>query len=396
MNVCSIDDNIRIPSNKYNLPKLGCILRRRSNSRFLIKMGVIICAVIIMSTLLLAWGSICPEGGECSDRTLQSTLLKIRPHQPHIYKGADNSKVYQLVLVADLDDRSRVEVGKEVWQSFLLEGTLSWDGADEFKTEFSRDPVSVQSDYSRGGRGMELSELIAYNGDLLSVDDRTGIVYKLVTDASSGKWNVIPWLLLSDGDGNEKKGLKAEWMAIKDKKLYVGGLGKEWTSVTGDYLNDNPMYIKVVSPEGSVQHVFWKKVYLKLREHLNISTPGYLIHEAIMWSEHAQRWVVLPRRVSHEKYNDVDDEKRGSNIMMLCTEDFEQCDVITVGSVAPSRGYSSFKFLPGTDERIIVALRSEEDNGKIATYLTVFDLLGQVLLSDVMVGNEKYEGVEFV
>ena len=81
---------------------------------------------------------------------------------------------------------------------------------------------------------------------------------------------------------------------------------------------------------------------------------------------------------------------------MLCTEDFEQCDVITVGSVIPTRGYSSFKFLPGTDEQIIVALRSEEDNGKIATYLTVFDLLGHVLLSDVIVANEKYEGVEFV
>ena len=345
----------------------------------MIKMGVIICAVIIMSTLLLAWGSICPDGAQCSDRTQQSTLLKIRPHQPHIYKGADNSKVYQLVFVADLDDRSRVEVGKEMWQSFLLEGTLTWDATGEFKIDFDRDPVSVRSDYSRGGRGMELSELITYNGDMLTADDRTGIVYKLVTDASSGKWNVIPWLLLSDGDGNEEKGLKAEWMTTKDNKLYVGGLGKEWTSVTGEYINDNPMYIKVISAEGSVQHVFWKKVYLKLREHLNISTPGYLIHEAIMWSEHAERWVVLPRRVSHEKYNDIDDEKRGSNIMMLCTEDFEQCDVITVGSVIPTRGYSSFKFLPGTDEQIIVALRSEEDNGKIATYLTVFDLLGHVL-----------------
>ena len=349
-----------------------------------------------MSTILLALGSICPDGDQCSDKTLQSALLKIRPHQPHIFKGAGNSKVYQLVLVADLDDRSRVEVGKEVWQSFLLEGTLSWDGAGEFKTEFVRDPVSVRSDYSRGGRGMELSELIAYNGHLLTVDDRTGIVYKLATDDSSGKWNVIPWLLLSDGDGSEKKGLKAEWMTTKDNKLYIGGLGKEWTSITGEYINDNPMYIKVISPEGSIQHVFWKKVYLKLREHLNISTPGYLIHEAIMWSEHAQKWVVLPRRVSHEKYNDVDDEKRGWNLMMLCTEDFKQCDVVTVGTVVPTRGFSSFKFLPGTEERIIVALRSEEDEGKIATYLTVFDLLGQVLLSDVIVGYEKYEGVEFV
>lgn len=45
--------------------------------------------------------------------------------------------------------------------------------------------------------------------------------------------HLIPWVILEDGPGTVDKGFKAEWMATKDHVLYVGGLGKEWTSQTG-------------------------------------------------------------------------------------------------------------------------------------------------------------------
>jgi hypothetical protein len=38
---------------------------------------------------------------------------------------------------------------------------------------------------------------------------------------------------------------KTEWLAIKDEELYVGGYGKEYTDEKGNWLNDNPMWIKV-------------------------------------------------------------------------------------------------------------------------------------------------------
>lgn len=41
------------------------------------------------------------------------------------------------------------------------------------------------------------------------------------------------------------KGLKAEWMTVKGTELVVGGLGKEWTTTTGEYVNDDPMWVKV-------------------------------------------------------------------------------------------------------------------------------------------------------
>lgn len=45
------------------------------------------------------------------------------------------------------------------------------------------------------GRGMELSELVVFDGRLLTFDDRTGMVFQIINDRA------IPWLLLMDGDG---------------------------------------------------------------------------------------------------------------------------------------------------------------------------------------------------
>lgn len=48
---------------------------------------------------------------------------------------------------------------------------------------------------------MELSELVAFNGKLYTVDDRTGIVFEITRDHK-----VIPWVILPDGDGRVSKG----------------------------------------------------------------------------------------------------------------------------------------------------------------------------------------------
>lgn len=52
-------------------------------------------------------------------------------------------------------------------------------------------------------------------------------------------------IYLSDGAGNATKGFKGEWMTVKDGNLYVGGLGKEWTTTEGVFDNEDPMWIKV-------------------------------------------------------------------------------------------------------------------------------------------------------
>lgn len=47
---------------------------------------------------------------------------------------------------------------------------------------------------------MELSELVAFNGHLYSVDDRTGVVYRIEGSQA------VPWVILPDGDGSVSKG----------------------------------------------------------------------------------------------------------------------------------------------------------------------------------------------
>lgn len=62
----------------------------------------------------------------------------------------------------------------------------------------------------------------------------------------------------------------------------------------------------------------------------------------------------------------------------------------------PTHGYSSFKFIPGTNDNVIVALKSEEDSGVTATYIVVFDIDGNVLLPETKIADLKYEGFEFI
>lgn len=57
--------------------------------------------------------------------------------------------------------------------------------------------------------------------------DRPFPVYEIVKD------RLVPWVILEDGPGSVDKGFKAEWMAVKGHQLYIGGLGKEWTTTTG-------------------------------------------------------------------------------------------------------------------------------------------------------------------
>lgn len=67
-----------------------------------------------------------------------------------------------------------------------------------------------------------------------------------------------------------------------------------------------------------------------------------------------------------------------------------------IGEIIPTHGYSSFKFLPGTNDRIIVALKSEEVGSKTASYITAFNIDGTTILPEIKVANHKYEGIEFI
>ncbi|XP_052124924.1 soluble calcium-activated nucleotidase 1 isoform X2 [Frankliniella occidentalis] len=253
---------------------------------------------------------------------------------------------YRIGVISDLDTDSKSTSESSTWVSYFKKGHLTWDrvhGSASFKWDAS-EPTRLTSTLGQGKRGMELSELIVFNGKLYAPDDRTGIVYEI--DGTKA----IPWVLLTNGDGRRVKGFKSEWAAVKDNKLYVGGLGKEWTTSTGELVDFDPMWIKQIHPTGQVSHHDWKTNYEKLRRSVGIEFPGYMIHESAVWSNIHKKWFFLPRKMSKEIYHEDKDPYHGTNLLLTTDENFSNIDVVSVGEAIRTHGFSSFKFIPGTED----------------------------------------------
>ncbi|XP_039259452.2 soluble calcium-activated nucleotidase 1-like [Styela clava] len=307
------------------------------------------------------------------------------------------STIFEIGLITDLDkDAKVVQDGNTVWKSLLRKGTLVYDYATR-KVDITLQNVEAAttliSEYSIGGRGMELSELVVYNGELYTVDDRTGIVFHIV----DGK--AVPWAILSDGNGKERGGFKGEWMSMKDEKLYVGGHGRELMSRDGkSIVNKNYQWVKILNQEGAVVHENWASHYDAMRAAAGCEYPGYLVHESGVWSEKHKQWFFLPRKVSKEPYHYKLDEKRAGNIMLRCSADFSDIQVVKIGELKHNtRGFSTFKFIPGTEDSVILAIKSEEVDDAQRSFLFVFTVDGEILMDDKEFSTTmKYEGIEFI
>lgn len=196
---------------------------------------------------------------------------------------------------------------------------------------------------------MELSELIWFNGKLYTMDDRSGIVFEILLDKT-----VAPRFILPEGDGNTDKGMKIEWATVKDGLLYVGSFGKEYTNNKGEISSLNNMWIVTIDKTGHYEFHDWTNNYNKLRNATGTSFPGYMIHEAVCWSNYHNKWFILPRRVSSDPYDENEDERKGSNTIIIASEDFSDIQVKHITPLTPTRGFSSFKFLPDTNDQVYI------------------------------------------
>lgn len=107
---------------------------------------------------------------------------------------------YRIGVIADLDTDSRGQKDN-TWFSLLKRGhVLVSESGDSVSVDWDSDSLVLDSHLSEKGRGMELSELVAFNGHLYSVDDRTGVVYRIEGNRA------VPWVILTDGDGSVSKG----------------------------------------------------------------------------------------------------------------------------------------------------------------------------------------------
>ncbi|CAF4824225.1 unnamed protein product [Pieris macdunnoughi] len=312
------------------------------------------------------------------------------PLSPVIHSG--DIFTYRIGIVADLDTNSKNGAKAYTFNSYLKKGHLSYNPVDKFVTvSWDRTPnLLLSSTYSHKGRGMELSELIVFDGRLLTFDDRSGMIFELINN------KVVPWAILSDGNGYNEKGFKSEWATIKDEILYVGSMGKEWTTASGEFQTYDPMWVKAINIHGEVQHLNWVHQYKTIRRSIGIEWPGYMIHESGMWSEINNKWYFLPRRCSQQPYNESRDEVMGCNYLITADNNFNSCKAKQITKLQPKHGFSSFKFIPGTDDEAIVALKTTEFEGKTATYISAFRTDGTVLLDNSFVEDLKFEGIEFI
>eukprot|EP01059_Diplonema_ambulator_P027650 TRINITY_DN4603_c0_g1_i1.p1 TRINITY_DN4603_c0_g1~~TRINITY_DN4603_c0_g1_i1.p1 ORF type:complete len:356 (+),score=69.53 TRINITY_DN4603_c0_g1_i1:102-1070(+) len=261
--------------------------------------------------------------------------------------GSMGNGVYHIAIVADLDKKSKIDGDKPAFKSYFWEGVLK--KGKKWTVEWAAEKETLKSPINEAGRGMELSELVVYNNKLYTFDDRTGLMFEI-----DSKRKVIPREILMEGDGNIGKGQKSEWATVKDGTLYVGSFGKEYVGQQGEITSRNNLWVSTVTANGEVGHEDWTAKYNTIRATTNSVHPAYMIIETIVWSPVHRKWFILPRRVSTEPYNESLDEKRGSNIIVKCNPDITQCEKFTVGTITPERGFSSAKFVPGTNDEIMV------------------------------------------
>lgn len=85
---------------------------------------------------------------------------------------------FRIGIVADLDTNSKSSTKPNTYNSYFKKGLLSYNSVKKtVHVKWDSQPATLlSSTYSHKGRGMELSELIVYDGRLLTFDDRSGMV----------------------------------------------------------------------------------------------------------------------------------------------------------------------------------------------------------------------------
>lgn len=159
------------------------------------------------------------------------------------------------------------------------------------------------------------------------------------------------------------------------------------------------MWVSHLDPvgEGGDNDVCWADGYNLIRKELGFEHPGYILHEAVHWSEVHQQWFFIPRTASQDQYHEELDLSCGINLLIRTDEAHTAVQAVSIGERTHSRGFSCFQFIPGTDDTQILALKTQETySGEVTTFYTVFTIDGEVLVPDTPFADIKFEGIEFM
>ncbi|XP_055689117.1 apyrase-like [Lutzomyia longipalpis] len=299
---------------------------------------------------------------------------------------------YKFEIIADYDEKAISTNNPYTYDSNIWIGTVQVINETLLNISFTDESYDIVTRYAHNGRGAELSELLVFNGKMYTFEDKTGIIF----DVSSNR--LIPWVILGDGAGNETNGFKCEWATVKDDHIYVGSNGLENYHSDGQIENLNHFWIKKVSKIGQVFHENWFHVYEKIRSTLGMSLPGFIVHEAVVWSPINRKWIFIPRKCSSQPFLTSPVDYIGCNKIIFVSEDFSTVDHIDIQAnpLPPERGFSSFKFLPDSNEQMIVALTTVETPENVSTSIIAMNLDGRILSPERKIIDAKYEGLAFL
>lgn len=95
-------------------------------------------------------------------------------------------------------------------------------------------------------------------------------------------------------------------------------------------------------------------------------------------------------------YEESADESRCTNKLFTANQDFSEIEIKEVGDLNKEQGFSAFKFIPGSDDEVFLALKTVEVGEKVETWMGAFNVDGEVVSGLVKLHDDKYEGLEFI
>jgi len=389
-----------------------------------------------------------------SPEPLIESIFKHEDPDMHRYLTPPSLK-FKIGIVAEKIKDSNKDEDTGTFKSYIREGhlyiqknktnpetpniTLEWE--DEEKGTFT-----LESGINFGGKGFELATLNVFNGKLYACDDETGVVYELkkIEDeddenksgeskdtekekekpkTSSGrrdqkqrneqlddepkkdeeeKYHYVaqPWIILSKENSNE--GFKCKWGVVRNNQLWIGSTGslvpKNKTDEESTETSKERQIVKQIDPTGEVTDVDFSKHYEKLAEAYEVNLrQGHVVHEAAAWSDLLNKWIWAPKRVTKDKRDNETWNKISTNEVELSDDKFEDVTTTKFGNLTETVGFKGLRFIPGTQDRFVLALKAGTDEeGNYISTLAVYDLKGTEIMPETKVADGTYSAVEFL
>jgi len=182
---------------------------------------------------------------------------------------------------------------------------------------------------------------------------------------------------------------------VKDNHLWIGSLG---TFVDKDGNEEfDKRCVRKVNSDGQITIIDWTDNYEKLSKAVDVDLKnGFVVHEAVAWSDVLSKWIFTPRRVSQEKFNKTTIEETGSNQAIFADDQFNEIETAELGELVAASGFTSVKFIPGYNMILTLKAGTDEDSGKVGSTLSVYDLEGKEIMKPTFVAEGVYSGVEFL